>query len=199
MIKIERNNIYKIDDYSFKNFIALSDEEKIMVCDWRNDERVRKWMSNNSIIKFEDHLKFLENLKYQDSIYYWIVYKGEKPFGVVNLRNINFKTGFAESGYYINPNFLNSGIGLSFNFHYRYFYYNVLGLEIIIGYVLKANINACLIFSFFGGKNEVNKEINGIKYIIMYASKKDFNNLSHKTLLRDFVKYSKISKFRIFI
>ena len=42
-----------------KNFIDLSYEEKLMVLNWRNDERIKKYMHSNHNISIENHLSFI--------------------------------------------------------------------------------------------------------------------------------------------
>ena len=46
-MRIDKNKIYRVDRYSFKNFVLLDRKEREMVWCWRNDERVRRWMSHS--------------------------------------------------------------------------------------------------------------------------------------------------------
>ena len=36
-----------IENIKLKNFIDFSNDEKLMVLSWRNDESIRKWMYNS--------------------------------------------------------------------------------------------------------------------------------------------------------
>ena len=59
MIKIDKTKTYCIGDYYYKNFATLSDDEVRLVWEWRNDARIREWMTNQEEIPFENHLTFL--------------------------------------------------------------------------------------------------------------------------------------------
>ena len=82
------------------NFTSLSDEQKLMVLKWRNDERIAKFMKNKSVGK-EEHFTFLERLKsIQDKIYFLV--KDESEFiGVISFVDITKES--CEFGVYKNP------------------------------------------------------------------------------------------------
>jgi len=82
------------------NFTSLSDEQKLMVLKWRNDERIAKFMKNKSVGK-EEHFAFLERLKsIQDKIYFLVKDEGEF-IGVVSFVDITKES--CEFGVYKNP------------------------------------------------------------------------------------------------
>jgi len=54
MIQIDRQKIYESHGYTFKNFVCLTEEEKMMILDWRNHENVRKEMVNKELISVEN-------------------------------------------------------------------------------------------------------------------------------------------------
>lgn len=191
MISIDRNYIYKIDIYSFKNFTALTADEQKTVWIWRNDDRIRQWMYDKTVIPFEKHLNFILKLNQRTDAYYWLVYKKDIPLGVFSIVNINSNGDEAEPGYYLNPDFLNTGEGLFFNYYYRFFIHNILGLNIVKGYVACGNSRAYTMSSFFGVKAISLTELSGTKYLEMKGKVQDFNQVSKVTLLKDFVKYSK--------
>lgn len=53
-MNIDRNKIYQINDYTYKNFVGLTLEEVKLVWEWRNHEDIRKWMITKDIIPFEN-------------------------------------------------------------------------------------------------------------------------------------------------
>jgi UDP-4-amino-4,6-dideoxy-N-acetyl-beta-L-altrosamine N-acetyltransferase len=191
MISIDRNQLYQVDKYLFKNFVILTDKEKQLVWTWRNDERIRQWMYDKTEKSYENHLKFIEGLEQRNSAYYWLVYKDDTPLGVFDIVDIDIEKEAAEPGYYLNPDFLNSGEGLFFNYYFRSFIYNILELKYVKGHIICGNSRAYTMSSFFGVKAVSLVEISGIKYLVMKGAKQDFNKISRSTLLRDFVKYSK--------
>ena len=82
------------------NFTSLSDEQKLMVLNWRNDERIAKFMKNKSVGK-EEHFAFLERLKsIKDKIYFLV--KDESEFiGVISFVDITKES--CDFGVYKNP------------------------------------------------------------------------------------------------
>ncbi len=80
-----------------KNFIDLSNDEKLMVLNWRNSGRIRENMHTNKIISKEEHFDFIESLKDDESKKYFLI----NDIGVIYFNNI--KNCRAEIGLYANP------------------------------------------------------------------------------------------------
>jgi len=102
-----------------KNFTDLTNKEKEMVLNWRNNIRVRENMYCNNEITLENHLKFIEKLSCDEKNKYFLI----DDFGVIYFNNINNKE--AEIGLYSNPT--KYGVGdilmkkiLEFDFKYLY-------------------------------------------------------------------------------
>ncbi|MGZ4118499.1 MAG: GNAT family N-acetyltransferase, partial [Bacteroidia bacterium] len=108
---IERNKIYQKGNLKFVNFIALSEELKIEVLNWRNDDRIRKWMFNKNKIILNDHLNFIQKLCTDNKNYYWLVYKQEQAIGVININNYEANNQSCEWGFYLNPALFMSNLG----------------------------------------------------------------------------------------
>ena len=52
------------------NFIDLSQEEKMMILEWRNKIDIQKWMHTQNDISLEEHLDFINSLKtIKDKLY----------------------------------------------------------------------------------------------------------------------------------
>ncbi|MFN3711888.1 MAG: UDP-4-amino-4,6-dideoxy-N-acetyl-beta-L-altrosamine N-acetyltransferase [Alishewanella aestuarii] len=104
MIKPEalKENI-EIGQVLLKNFINLDQEEREMVRRWRNHPEVRRWMYSDHEISQEEHARFIENLKRDEKNFYYLVYKGDIPIGVISLTRIDFKNRNAYWGVYSNP------------------------------------------------------------------------------------------------
>ena len=98
----------------FKNFINLTDDEKLLVLEWRNSDRVRSKMANTEIIPKENHLKFIESLKTRNDCKYWLFMIDDVPVGVYDIVKIN-SNGIGEGGSYIgNVNYLGYGLLLCY-------------------------------------------------------------------------------------
>ena len=127
MIKIDKKKIYESHGYEFKNFTTLSLEEKLLVLEWRNHDKVRSVMVNHDIISEKDHLKFIDSLQERDDCAYWLVTDsyGAKV-GVLDLIHIDSKNNSGEIGYYINPD--EAGNGFQFMIECLFFIYSQVKL-----------------------------------------------------------------------
>lgn len=94
---------FVFNGFLLKNFIDASTEEKEMVRECRNNDRVRKWMYSDEIISKEEHFNFIENLQKDNKNFYWIVYLDRQFIGVISLNKINIKNKNAYIGIYSNP------------------------------------------------------------------------------------------------
>ncbi|QKG30147.1 UDP-4-amino-4,6-dideoxy-N-acetyl-beta-L-altrosamine N-acetyltransferase [Campylobacter sp. RM16187] len=88
------------------NFTKLTREQKMMVFDWRNDERVAKFMRSKNIA-LNEHLKFIDSLKSASDKLYFLVEENGEFIGVIDFININDNE--CEFGLYANPNLKNQG------------------------------------------------------------------------------------------
>lgn len=70
------------------NFKNLNQPTAEMVLEWRNSERIRKYMLDDSIIALENHLNFIENLKTDQTKLYFLLELNEQPIGVIYLINV---------------------------------------------------------------------------------------------------------------
>lgn len=99
----------------FKNFINLTDDEKRLVLEWRNSDRVRLNMLNKDIIPLENHLRFIDSLKNRNDCKYWLFMIDEIPIGVFDLVDIKPDGSGGVGGSYIGDINYN-GYGLLLNY-----------------------------------------------------------------------------------
>lgn len=127
MIQIDRNKIYESHGYRFKNFVCLTEDEKKMILEWRNHEKVRSVMVNKDVISLEDHLKFINNLENRDDCYYWLVIDPTGVnVGVLDVVHIDWDKDVGEIGFYLNQDEL--GKGFQFMIECVYFVFSQLQL-----------------------------------------------------------------------
>ena len=100
----------RLNKIELKDFIYLSNEEVMMVLDWRNNENIRKWMYDSDCIPKKNHLKFIESLKKNEMKKYFLVLREEKYIGVIYFINIDDGNS-TEFGLYSNPDIKIPGIG----------------------------------------------------------------------------------------
>lgn len=177
---IDRNKIYSIDNYAFKNFTALNETEIRMVWKWRNDERVRKWMRKSENIPWENHLDFVNSLSSREDSYYWVVYKDLFPLGVVDIYSIDKKNNSTEGGYYLAPEISDSGYGFEFHYYYKFFLFDFLAFNLVKGPLLLENLNSYALVTYCGGKVGEEIKIDGKNYVMMETLKEDFDKLKER-------------------
>ena len=188
---IDNSRLYVQDDYVYKNFILLSDDEKRMVLRWRNDPKIRIWMSNDNEICYDDHCRFIEGLCGKDDKYYWLVIKNEVPIAVYDIVSVNYYEGSAVSGYYLAPQCMGTGEGFLFQYNYKKFFFDNLGFSTMYGYILKGNDRAYSMSVFFSEKPYGTFEEDGRTYVKTIASREGFDAIPEDGLLSRFVKYAK--------
>ena len=192
---ISKEKEYHLEDYSYKNFIMLTREECEMVLRWRNNERIRRWMNHTELIPLENHLRYVESLKHRDDVYYWLVYRSNEPIGVVDILDVNPDNGDVETGYYLNPDYLDSGLGFEFYYYFKLFFHDYLMVDRAVGDLLVGNVNSYMLITYFGGHAE--KVIRREKgtFLTMVTTKEDFDTVKDgaNDLLR-FAKYVKKNK-----
>ncbi len=98
-----------LDEISLTNFIDLSDDNKLMILDWRNDDNVRKWMYNSDIILKEEHFLFIESLKSNRAKQYFLVSSKDQLIGVICFTDIDIVIKASEFGIFSNPNLKGNG------------------------------------------------------------------------------------------
>jgi UDP-4-amino-4,6-dideoxy-N-acetyl-beta-L-altrosamine N-acetyltransferase len=194
---IDKSHIYIHNNYQYKNFILLTDEEKAMVWSWRNDENVRKWMYNSDLITLENHLNFIISLQQRTDCFYWIVYKNSQPYGVVNITSVDEEKGFGEVGLYRNPSLQDNGGGLDFYYNYYDFLFFSIGFEILKAGMSPHNDIAILLNSFLGFKCTGIIAANEVKYFYeaLCIKKNIEKEWANKNNLREMLKYLKSPYF----
>lgn len=127
--------------YFLKNFIELTRKESEEVLRWRNNEKIRIHMYDDTIIPLDNHLKFIEGLKNDTKNAYWIVQskkEGEK-IGVISLNRINPVHKNSYLGIYGNPESSYPGRGLVLMECLDYLASEVFGLHTLKLEVLETN------------------------------------------------------------
>jgi len=98
-----------LDKIELIAFQELSEENKLLILNWRNHDNVRKWMYNSETILSENHFKFIESLKTSTTNKYFLVMEDEKKIGVIYFTDIDNLKKKAEFGLYANPDI--KGVG----------------------------------------------------------------------------------------
>ena len=188
---IDRNIDYQVGPFTYRNFIALTHEEKIMILRERNHPDVKKWMFTKDNISETSHLSFIENLKDREDAYYWLMDYYGVPIGVLNLVHCNYENEEAEPGYYLFASKQDSGNGLEMQYYYKKFFFELLGVKKLVGHVLYGNTNAYLMSRFYGAVSTGEIIQDGRRYLVVHTAKEDFEKIEPSRLAMQFVKYVK--------
>ncbi|AQW82282.1 UDP-4-amino-4,6-dideoxy-N-acetyl-beta-L-altrosamine N-acetyltransferase [Campylobacter pinnipediorum] len=124
-----------------KNFIDLDDKETHLVFNWRNDERVSKFMITTNI-SLNEHIIFIQSLQHSNTKKYFLVFKKDSPIGVISFSDID--TSSCEFGLYQNPNL--KGYGQVLIDEIKKYAFNVLGVLKIKSSVLNSNEKAIKLY-----------------------------------------------------
>ncbi len=163
MIKIDKEKIYESNGYKFKNFVILTLEEKLMILEWRNNDKVRKVMVTKDIISEADHLRFIEGLRNREDCYYWLVQDNHgNNIGVFDIIHVDEENDVGEIGFYLNPD--ETGKGFFFVIECEYFIYNTIKLGNNRSTVDVENKDVLLLNTYLGAVYEGVKEVDGRKF-----------------------------------
>ena len=193
-MEIDRNVIYSVGDYSFKNFVIITDEEIKKVWAWRNEESIRRYMYNKDVIPFENHLHFIKSLGEREDVYYWLVERKGEVIGVTNLTSIDKLNSKAILGYYMIPEMQKKGLGVDFLYHNFVFAFRKVGLKTIYGDIDKRNYNALILDSYLGCV--LNKEdldnLEAVEYVRFDLDCEHFlSEMEGKNDFRRYIRYIK--------
>ena len=194
MIKIDKEKTYESHGYKFKNFITLTYEEKLMILEWRNHDKVRSVMVNNDIISVHDHLRFIDSLKERRDCYYWLVIDPkDNNVGVLDIIHIDEKEDIGELGFYLNPSEIGSGFW--FVIECDFFVFSTIKLGNNLVTVDINNKDVLMLNTYLGSKFEGVKEIDGRKYYYNNHSHGEYIiNRYHEYNLKDYIAYIKSHK-----
>ena len=147
------------------NFVDLSDNNKLMVLGWRNNENIRKWMYNSDIISIEEHLGFFNILKTNETKQYYLVSYGDDYIGVIYFTDIDSISKTAKFGIYSNPSLKGNGkILMGGVCEYGF---NNLNLHKIVAEVFANNDRAINLYHHFKFKKNDENYLDNKKIIYM--------------------------------
>ncbi|AXI24940.1 UDP-4-amino-4,6-dideoxy-N-acetyl-beta-L-altrosamine N-acetyltransferase [Methanofervidicoccus sp. A16] len=173
----------------FLNIINLNREELEIIRNWRNKDKIRKWMYTDHIITLEEHFNWVHRLRTNNDAVYFLVEYDNDPVGVVGLSNIGINDKSASIGIYIgNEKFKGKGFGKIMLYTLLKFSFDVLNLNRVQVEVFSDNIVAIRLYSKFFQKEGTLRKFkfkNGVfkDVIIMSTLKEEW--LSKKDKWRD--------------
>lgn len=135
----------------FKNINDLDYDTQMKVRDWRNEESIRKYMYDDSIISEENHKKWLTSLKTNNNRFVFVIYFEDREIGVISIDNIDYVNKKCEWAFYIfDPNLRGKGIGKRLEISMIDYIFNELKMEKLNCAVLANNLNVVEMHKHFG-------------------------------------------------
>jgi len=150
------NKFIKHQSIELINFTELTNDEKLMVLEWRNHPEVRRWMFTQEPIEKENHLSYIDSLKIRKDRIYFLVKKEGDPIGVIDFTAIDLKKEQADIGLYANLNI--KGVGSDLMHTIIEYGFEQLNLKRLISEVYEENTKAIALYECFGLKKIDKKE-----------------------------------------
>ena len=156
------NSDNNLNLYTFTNFTELNEYEINLVHRERNDLDVRVKMFDDKIIPLQEHLKFLENLKKDNTKIFILVKRANLYIGVYSL--IKIEDGNAQGGFYLFKEAREKNLIIDFLYQTITYIFNNFSITSINGYALKNNKAANRINKFLGFRDAIPSKSNELYY-----------------------------------
>jgi len=167
------------------DILAVDDELKEKVREWRNKEEVRKYMLTQHIITEEEHSKWIKNLRHKNDYKGWVVFVDNTPIGLVYLQNMNHGELTSEWGVYIGEDaYRGKGLSKCILFKLLEMFFDEMKFKTLSTKLLSKNIVALDLYKKFKFREIDKLPFEGKeKIILLKFSKEDW--VKFKKSLRD--------------
>jgi RimJ/RimL family protein N-acetyltransferase len=163
-------------------FKPLSEVNLEMVRIWRNSDDVRLFMQYQEIITPEQQKVWFKKINNVNN-YYFVVYDGNEPFGLFNIKDIDYISKIGETGSFLrNRSYWGSDLAGRASLGLGYFAFEIIKLDSLFCHILKSN-NPVIKFNKHQGFI-IDEEFSNDYVVKMICSKFDFNRKTSK-----FMKY----------
>jgi RimJ/RimL family protein N-acetyltransferase len=156
------NSNNNLDLYTFTNFTELNEFEINLVHKERNDLEVRVKMFDDKLIPIQEHLKFLEKLKKDNTKIFILIKRVDLYIGVYSL--VKIEDGNAQGGFYLFKEAREKNLIIDFLYQTITYIFNNFSITNINGYALKDNKAANRINNFLGFRDAIPSKSNELYY-----------------------------------
>lgn len=132
----------------------MSADDLDMVREWRNSDRVRPYMYTTHQITEQEHQTWWSGVSDDDTVRYYIAEVDDRPFGVVNIVDIDHVHGTASWGFYIGADDAPRGGGSVMEFLALEMAFGQLGVRKLVCEVLAYNERPLRLHEKFGFQRE---------------------------------------------
>lgn len=137
-------------------------EIQLLVRDIRNEENVRKWMYTDHKISSNEHLEWINRVKFDHRQEVFIVTADQKPLGVVSINAIDSKHKKADWAFYLTES-SRGGLGAALEFAIIDFAFSKKGIEKLNCEVIEGNDAVIKLHKKFAFEDEGFRRENIIK------------------------------------
>jgi len=166
----------------FKDFIYLSKEESETILKLRNSEYVRKNMRSSDIIAPQDHRRWMEKLKSDESSLYYAIFYDGSIVGSINITQMTPTKEQCSWGLYFqegtNPLVASISAFLSIERVFNDFEIKKIAIEV------KATNTNAYNFDLHLGFIEDGRRVEKEEYILMSLNKERWESIQNKPLLK---------------
>ena len=132
----------------------IEEKDLDLILQWRNQEQIRKVMFYSDIITTEQHYNWYKNLLKSYVSISKIFYFDDKPYGPLNVNQINQLYNTCEWGFYIGELSAPRGMGTILGYTSLNYIFNELHVGKICGEVIASNEQSRIFHEKLGFKNE---------------------------------------------
>ena len=169
----------------FEDILKADKKLVELVRNWRNSDKIRKYMYTNHYITKTEHGKWMESLKTKNTAKAWIIKYDDKLIGLVYLSNIDYKNKTTDWGFYIADESAR-GKGVGSAALYKLMEYVFDEMNKMHTKVLENNLIAIKLYEKFGFKKDdasglqLERDEKKIAVFKMWICKDDWNHVKEK-------------------
>jgi UDP-4-amino-4,6-dideoxy-N-acetyl-beta-L-altrosamine N-acetyltransferase len=139
------------NDYMLR---PLSQSDLQQVLTWRNSDRVRSCMCNDSTISWSEHYKWYKESLKNPTIRIMICEFQDRPIGLINAAKIDSLNSKCSWGFYLGDMTASKKSGYVMSLLFLDFIFDSLGIRKVYGEVLGFNVNSLLFHKNLGFTQE---------------------------------------------
>lgn len=166
----------------FENILDVDKDLVEQVRRWRNSKHVSRHMYTNQYITEEEHQRWIEKLKTENTTKAWIIKYNKKPVGLASLSDIDYKNKTTDWGFYIaDETMRGKGMGSATLKKLMNVVFDEMNFDKMHTKVLENNLIAIKLYEKFGFKKDdasrLQFERDGKKIAVfkMWICKDDWN------------------------
>ena len=161
-------------------FKPLSEANLEMVRIWRNSDDVRLFMQYQEIITPEQQQTWFQQLD-KSTNYYYVTYQNEIPFGLYNIKDVDFNIGIGEPGVFLKSRDIwETDCSIRGSIAILKFAFEILKLNTLKCHVLKNNKKVLVYNQQMGF--QINEKVDDVISFELLLNKEDF--YANKKIIR---------------